>query len=272
MKNKYVKSMMGLMLSVSLIAGGTIGVYAEGTTEAATESTTEAGTTETATESTTEAGSEKNTDTKEETAEEDAVYGEVKSVDEDTITFTVGTKNEMGMDKTDGEVPQGEKPEEKESDSEKADKPDGEAPQGEKQDEKEPGSESFLTLTSEEREVTVSADTEIVKGTMFNDVKPEGEKPEGEKTDGEKSDDAKPEDEKPVEEDQKDAETLTIDDIKVGDIIKVTYDKDNNVTKIEVMSTSEEKPGEAVEKAAEQEEGTEEATTEETTTEEATES
>ena len=236
MKNKYVKSMMGLMLSVSLIAGGTIGVYAEGTTETATESTTEA-------------GSEKNTDAKEETAEEDAVYGEVKSVDEDTITFTVGTKNEMGMDKTDGEAPQGEKPEEK-----------------------EPGSDSFLTLTSEEREVTVSADTEIVKGMMFDDAKPEGEKPDGEKTDGEKSDDAKPEDEKPVEEDQKDAETLTIDDIKVGDIIKVTYDKDNNVTKIEVMSTSEEKPGEAVEKAAEQEEGTEEATTEETTTEEATES
>ena len=264
MKNKYVKSMMGLMLSVSLIAGGTIGVYAEGTTETATESTTEA-------------GSEKNTDAKEETAEEDAVYGEVKSVDEDTITFTVGTKNEMGMDKTDGEAPQGEKPEEKESDSETADKPDGESPQGEKQDEKEPGSESFLILTSEEREVTVSADTEIVKGTMFNDAKPEGEKPEGEKpdgekTDGEKSDDAKPEDEKPVEEDQKDAEALTIDDIKVGDIIKVTYDKDNNVTKIEVMSTSEEKPGEAVEKAAEQEEGTEEATTEETTTEEVTES
>ena len=236
MKNKYVKSMMGLMLSVSLIAGGTIGVYAEGTTETATESTTEA-------------GSEKNTDAKEETAEEDAVYGEVKSVDEDTITFTVGTKNEMGMDKTDGEAPQGEKPEEK-----------------------EPGSDSFLTLTSEEREVTVSADTEIVKGMMFDDAKPEGEKPDGEKTDGEKSDDAKPEDEKPVEEDQKDAETLTIDDIKVGDIIKVTYDKDNNVTKIEVMSTSEEKPGEAVEKAAEQEEGTEEETTEETTTEEATES
>ena len=256
MKNKYVKSMMGLMLSVSLIAGGTIGVYAEGTTETATESTTEAGTTEVATESTTEAGSEKNADAKEETAEEDAVYGEVKSVDEDTITFTVGTKNETpGMDK----------PDEKESDSEAADKP----------DEKEPGSESFLTLTSEEREVTVSADTEIVKGMMFDGekpegAKPEGEKPDGEKTDGEKSDDAKPEDEKPVEEDQKDAETLTIDDIKVGDIIKVTYDKDNNVTKIEVMSTSEEKPGEAVEKAAEQEEGTEEATTEETTTEETT--
>mgnify|MGYP004474605195 CR=1 FL=1 len=246
MKNKYVKSMMGLMLSVSLIAGGNIGVYAEGTTETATESTTEA-------------GSEKNTDAKEETAEEDAVYGEVKSVDEDTITFTVGTKNEMGMDKTDGEVPQGEKPEEKEH-----------------------GSDSFLTLTSEEREVTVSADTEIVKGMMFDDAKPDGEKPEGEKPDdakpdgekpeGEKPDDTKPNGEKPMEEDQKDAETLTINDIKVGDIIKVTYDKDNNVTKIEVMSTSEEKPGEAVEKAAEQEEGTEEATTEETTTEEATES
>ena len=238
MKNKYVKSMMGLMLSVSLIAGGTIGVYAEGTTETATESTTEAGTTEAATESTTEAGSEKNTDVTEEAAEEDAVYGEVKSVDEDTITFTVGTKNEA---------------------------PDMDKPDGEKPEEKEPGSDSFLTLTSEEREVTVSADTEIVKGMMFDDAKPDGEKPEDAKPDGEKPDDTKPDGEKPMEEDQKDAETLTINDIKVGDIIKVTYDKDNNVTKIEVMSTPEEKPGEAVEKAAEQEEGTEEATTEEVT-------
>ena len=238
MKNKYVKSMMGLMLSVSLIAGGTIGVYAEGTTETATESTTEAGTTEAATESTTEAGSEKNTDVTEEAAEEDAVYGEVKSVDEDTITFTVGTKNEA---------------------------PDMDKPDGEKPEEKEPGSDSFLTLTSEEREVTVSADTEIVKGMMFDDAKPDGEKPEDAKPDGEKPDDTKPDGEKTMEEDQKDAETLTINDIKVGDIIKVTYDKDNNVTKIEVMSTPEEKPGEAVEKAAEQEEGTEEATTEEVT-------
>lgn len=129
MKNKYVKSMMGLMLSVSLIAGGTIGVYASDTTETATESTTEAGS-ETDSESTSEAA-----DAKEDVTEEDAVYGEVKSVDGDTITFTVGTKNEApGMDKPDGQ---------------------------------EPGSESFLTLTSEERKVTVSTDTEIVKGMMF---------------------------------------------------------------------------------------------------------
>ena len=42
-EKQYVKSMMGLMLSVSLIAGGTISVYASDTTETATESTTEAG-------------------------------------------------------------------------------------------------------------------------------------------------------------------------------------------------------------------------------------
>ena len=41
-EKQYVKSMMGLMLSVSLIAGGTISVYASDTTETATESTTEA--------------------------------------------------------------------------------------------------------------------------------------------------------------------------------------------------------------------------------------
>lgn len=41
-KKQYVKSMMGLMLSVSLIAGGTISVYTSDTTETATESTTEA--------------------------------------------------------------------------------------------------------------------------------------------------------------------------------------------------------------------------------------
>ena len=73
MKNKYVKSMMGLMLSVSLIAGGTIGVYASDTTKTATESTTEAAETDS------EKTSEK-TDAKEDVAEEDAVYGEVKSV------------------------------------------------------------------------------------------------------------------------------------------------------------------------------------------------
>ena len=66
-------------------------------------------------------------------------------------------------------------------------------------------------------------------------------------------------------------ETLTIDDIKEGDIIKVTYDKDNNVTRIEVMSTPEEKLGDTEEKASEQEEGSEEETTE-TATEETTES
>ena len=93
MKNKYVKSMMGLMLSVSLIAGGTIGVYASDTTETATESTTEAGS-----EADSEAASEAAV-AKEDAAEADAVYGEVKSVDGDTITFTVGTRNEVpGME------------------------------------------------------------------------------------------------------------------------------------------------------------------------------
>ena len=237
MKNKYVKSMMGLMLSVSLIAGGTIGVYASDTTETATESTTEA-------------GSEANSEAASEAAdEEDAVYGEVKSVDGDTITFTVGTRNEVpGMEKPDGEAPQG-------------DKPDGQ----------EPGSESFLTLTSEEREVTVSTDTEIVKGMMFNGTKPDGEKPMAEESDQKDAEATSEEEtteaasEEVTTEDAKavpEAESLTIDDIKAGDIIKVIYDKDNNVTKIEVMNTPEEKPDEAVEKAAEQEEGTEEETTE----------
>ena len=231
MNNKYVKSMMGLMLSVSLIAGGTIGVYASDTTETATESTTEAGS-ETDSESTSEAA-----DAKEDVTEEDAVYGEVKSVDGDTITFTVGTRNEApGMDK-----------------------PDGEAPQGEQPDGQEPGSESFLTLTSEEREVTVSTDTEIVKGMMFNGTKPDGEKPMAEESDQK---DAEAMSEEETTEATPEAEKLTIDDIKAGDIIKVIYDKDNNVTKIEVMNTPEEKPDEAVEKAAEQEEGTEEETTE----------
>ena len=238
MKNKYVKSMMGLMLSVSLIAGGTIGVYASDTTETATESTTEAGS---------EADSEAASEAAD--AEEDAVYGEVKSVDGDTITFTVGTRNEVpGMDK-----------------------PDGEAPQGEQPDGQEPDSESFLTLTSEEREVTVSTDTEIVKGMMFDGTKPDGEKPMAEESDQKDaeamseeetteaaSEEVTTENAKAVSE----AEALTINDIKAGDIIKVIYDKDNNVTKIEVMNTPEEKQDEAVEKAAEQEEETTEAATE----------
>ena len=68
-----------------------------------------------------------------------------------------------------------------------------------------------------------------------------------------------------------DQESISVSDIKAGDIIKVTYDKDNNVTRIEVMSTPEEKPGDTEEKASEQEEGSEEETTE-TATKETTES
>ena len=246
MKNKYVKSMMGLMLSVSLIAGGTIGVYASDTTKTATESTTEAAETDS------EKTSEK-TDAKEDVAEEDAVYGEVKSVDGDTITFTVGTRNEAsGMEKPDGQ---------------------------------EPDSKDFLTLTSEEREVTVNDDTEIVKGMMFDGEQTDGKVPDGEKPMAEEADQKDTEavseevatedmSEDETTEDIKAApekETLTIDDIKEGDIIKVTYDKDNNVTRIEIMSTPEEKTGDTEEKASEQEEGSEEETTE-TATEETTES
>ena len=268
MKNKYVKSMMGLMLSVSLIAGGTIGVYASDTTKTATESSTEAA--ETDSEKTSE------TDAKEDVAEEDAVYGEVKSVDGDTITFTVGTRNEApGMEKPDGEAP--EKPdgeEQKDRDTEKSDEKESEPEATEKADSKD-----FLTLTSEEREVTVSDDTEIIKGMMFDGEQPDGEKPMAEEKDQKDaeaaSEEAATEDssEEETTEDIKAApeETLTIDDIKEGDIIKVTYDKDNNVTRIEVMSTPEEKPGDTEEKASEQETDSEEETTE-TATEETTES
>ena len=268
MKNKYVKSMMGLMLSVSLIAGGTIGAYASDTTKTATESTTEAA--ETDSEKTSE------TDAKEDVAEEDAVYGEVKSVDGDAITFTVGTRNEApGMEKPDGEAP--EKPdgeEQKDRDTEKSDEKESEPEATEKADSKD-----FLTLTSEEREVTVSDDTEIIKGMMFDGEQPDGEKPMAEEKDQKDaeaaSEEAATEDisEEETTEDIKAApeETLTIDDIKEGDIIKVTYDKDNNVTRIEVMSTPEEKPGDTEEKASEQEESSEEETTE-TATEETTES
>ena len=248
MKNKYVKSMMGLMLSVSLIAGGTIGVYASDTTETATESTTEAGS-EADSEAASEAAVAKEDAAEEDAAEEDAVYGEVKSVDGDTITFTVGTRNEVpGMEKPDGEAPQGDKPDEEAPEKPDGEVPDGEnqnggAPQGEQPDGQEPESESFLTLTSEEREVTVSANTEIVKGMMFDGTKPDGEKPMAEESDQK---DAEAMSEEETTEATPEAEKLTIDDIKAGDIIKVIYDKDNNVTKIEVMNTPEEKPDEAV--------------------------
>lgn len=252
--------MMGLMLSVSLIAGGTVGVYAA-QTNAKTETTTEAASEE-------ESESESETASEEEIAEQNAVYGEVKSVDGDTINFTVGTRNEIPGK---GDKPEGEKPEEA------PDKPDGEK-------------ESFLTLTSEEREITVSEETEIVKGMMPEDGKPENEKPEGNKPEGDapmaeeenqkdteevseedteettevtadkKSAESVPE-EKEAGADQKE-EKLTVKDIKAGDVIKVTYDKDNNVTKIEVMSIPEadEKPETAQEDSTEKEEVSEETT------------
>lgn len=282
MKNKYVKSVMGLLLSVSLIAGGSLGVYAA-QTNAKTETATEAASEE-------ESEAENETTSEEEIAEQNAVYGEVKKVDGDTITFTVGTRNEIPGkgDKSEGEKPEsdkaeGEKPtgaksaeEEKTSDSEKTSEAeskdlesnDSESNDSEKEetpDKPDGEKESFLTLTSEEREITVSEETEIVKGMMPEDGKPENEKPEGNK----------PEGDAPMaeEENQKDTEAvselkeekLTVEDIKAGDVIKVTYDKDNNVTRIEVMSTPEagEKPENALEDMT-KEAGTSEEATEDT--------
>ena len=124
--------------------------------------------------------------------------------------------------------------------------------------------------------MTLNDDTEIVKGMMFDGEQTDGKVPDGEKPMAEEADQKDTEavseevatedmSEEETTEDIKAApekETLTIDDIKEGDIIKVTYDKDNNVTRIEIMSTPEEKTGDTEEKASEQEEGSEEETTE----------
>lgn len=165
--------------------------------------------------------------------EEDAVYGEVSKVTEDTVTIKVGTRKDM-------EQPQ-------KGDLEKTE----EDQNGEKL--------SMLDLTGEEQELAVTEDT-IIKRQNMRSLPENGEKPqkldgeEGEKPqkpdeengempqrpdeeDGEKP--QKPDGEPPQEPgtgQEDSSEEIAVSDISEGDIIMVTFTDEKKAAEITVLS------------------------------------
>lgn len=161
--------------------------------------------------------------------EEEILYGQVKEITEEKVSVQVGTQKEM--EKPD----EGEQPEEGE----------------------QPDQMSFLELTEEEKDITITDETTIVKGgwkpgNVDKDNIPEkGEKPSGESGEGEAppeseeggeklEGEAPPENEeggeKPEGGKAPEENTITWEDIQVGDEIAITLDANGNAEKITVLS------------------------------------
>ncbi|MGN0485449.1 MAG: hypothetical protein ACI4HI_18065 [Lachnospiraceae bacterium] len=150
--------------------------------------------------------------------EDNRIYGEVKHVDADSITIAIGTR---------------EQPKEQEDAS----------------------SSSFLDLTGEEKEITISEDTKIVRQTMGGrqmGERPDGEAPKdmpsGERPDGEAPKDMpsgeRPDDGNGKQMPEEMEETIEVSDIAEGDVIAVSQESDGTTEKISLISfesTSQEK-------------------------------
>lgn len=134
------------------------------------------------------------------------IYGEVESIGDGTITIQVGTMSTPEKP-DDSQKPNGsEKPDESEDRQNAPSQSDGTDKQIPEQDQKMPG----LDLTGETLEIAVNENIEIVKQNMGGRMQG-GEMPNTE-------------------------ESITLSDISVGDIVMITYDESDAVSKITVMS------------------------------------
>lgn len=150
--------------------------------------------------------------------DDDRIFGEVSSIDGDTITIEVGTQKERD------ENQRGERPDKEESDG------------SEKPDKDEQGRGSMLELTGEEKEITVTDDTEITRqmgGGFGGKGGPKDQEASGEEDSEQKE---KPEEEPSGEKPEEKTEEITLDDISEGDTIAVTLGDDGKVTAITVIS------------------------------------
>ena len=169
------------------------------------------------------------------------IYGEVESIGDGTITIQVGTMSTPEKP-DDSQKPNGsEKPDKSEDRQNAPSQSDGTDKQIPEQDQKMPG----LDLTGETLEIAVNENIEIVKqnmgGRMQGSEMPNDEIPSGEKPDGKMPSEGQPDKElpsgqQPDKEMQNTEESITLSDISVGDIVMITYDESDAVTKITVMS------------------------------------
>ena len=189
------------------------------------------------------------------------IYGEVSEVSDDGITIEVGTMKDNGQGQP-GEKPSDDQSSDSNSTDDKStesnstdgstadsastddsksssDSSDSTKSSDSKQDDGE--APSMLDKTGEEKEITVSSDTEITKesqggpgqggpgqgGEATSGEAPSGEAPSGDdnNADNSKSGDNSSED-------------ISLSDISEGDIVSVTYDDDGKVEKITVLMSA----------------------------------
>ena len=255
MKNKYAAIVLGLALTISSCP-----VYAaENTTEATTNA-------ENSSEAETTSDSE---------AEENTVLGQVTAVNDDSITIAIGTQKEMQAPGGDGQgqAPDGngdqqtppEKPDDSngdssdqqtppekpegsseegfsENDTVSADSGNGEAPEAPDSngapDENGQGQPSMLDLTGKEQTITVTSDTVITRQTMQDP----GSNGQGQAPDGNGAPDGQAPDGNGAPDGQApngsadSSETLSLSDLKEGDIVSVVLNDDGTAASITVQS------------------------------------
>ena len=245
MKKNHVAVVLGLVMSASLLSG------CGSTTSSSSSAQTDTGT----------------------------IYGEVSEVSDDGITIEVGTMKEntqgqpgdqssddksasdsSDISKSDS-TSDTESTDNKSTDSESSDSKDSKQDDGE--------APSMIDKTGEEKEITVSSDTEITKenqggpgqgGEAPSGGAPSGEAPSGEAPSGDSNNSSneqppeKPADDNNSSSDNQSSsnnnssdssksadsseEDISLSDISEGDIVSVTYDDDGNVDKITVLMSA----------------------------------
>ena len=251
MKNKYAAIVLGLALTISSCP-----VYAaENTTEATTNA-------ENSLETETTSDSE---------AEENTVLGQVTAVNDDSITIAIGTQKEMQAPGGDGQgqAPDGngdqqtppEKPDDSngdssdqqtppekpegsseegfsENDTVSADSGNGKAPEAPDSngapDENGQGQPSMLDLTGEEQTITVTSDTVITRQTMQDP----GSNGQGQAPDGNGAPDGQA-----PNGSADSSETLSLSDLKEGDIVSVVLNDDGTASVSNSTITTDTKGG-----------------------------
>ena len=245
MKKNHVAVVLGLVMSASLLSG------CGSTTSSSSSAQTDTGT----------------------------IYGEVSEVSDDGITIEVGTMKENTQGQP-GDQSSDDKSASDSSDSSKSDSTsdtestDNKSTDSESSDSKDSKQDdgeapSMIDKTGEEKEITVSSDTEITKenqggpgqgGEAPSGGAPSGEAPSGEAPSGDSNNSSneqppeKPADDNNSSSDNQSSsnnnssdsrksadsseEDISRSDISEGDIVSVTYDDDGNVDKIKVLMSA----------------------------------
>ena len=240
MKKNHVAVVLGLVMSASLLSG------CGSTTSSSSSAQTDTGT----------------------------IYGEVSEVSDDGITIEVGTMKENTQGQP-GDQSSDDKSASDSSDSSKSDSTsdtestDNKSTDSESSDSKDSKQDdgeapSMIDKTGEEKEITVSSDTEITKenqgGPGQGGEAPSGGAPSGEAPSGDSNNSSneqppeKPADDNNSSSDNQSSsnnnssdssksadsseEDISLSDISEGDIVSVTYDDDGNVDKITVLMSA----------------------------------